>query len=352
MKHLYKAGIRRVAKSAILQAVFLFLVSGIFAGADAYLYMFTNMGDVFRTQDGQSFSLISNTGYDDMVASTFVSQTQGYMLTRSGIILRTQDAGEHWQAISSISVSDAVDIIYANSNFYVLTESGDLYRGSGVESLNLTSSIGGNGFVSLANDGTYMYALTESGDVWRKGNSGSWNLVGSTGSTRMIALDALSDTLFAVNYYGDIMKSLDSGVSWQMSETVSQVGVTDMMVTEDSMVLICFDTGELMRRTSTKGWNFAGTASQVGVRGLAASGVPTMVGSGFNFPEFIVRPVVTRGVIRMQSQPGEVRIYSIDGKLQMKFKKPAGEMAIDISFLKSGIYFLRIADKAARIVKF
>ena len=318
----------------------------------AYIYIFTDMGDVFRSQDGENYSLVSNTGFNDNISLLFISETQGYMLTRGGIILKTQDRAESWQVVSSIPAGDAVDLLNASGNFYVLTASGDVYKGSSVTALTLSSSISGTDFVSLAFDGTYLYALGSSGDVLRKPTNGSWNLVGSTGSMNMVGIDVHGDTLFTVNYYGDVFRSLDDGVTWQMFATVSQVGVADIMVTEDGLVLIVFDTGEVMEETS-KGWQYLGTVLQVGVKGIAASGVPTVIGDTIpGMRRFMVYPVVTSRYLRVESGEGRVKIYSADGRLEKSLFKRSGEIEIDIGDIASGVHFVRMGRDVVRIVKF
>jgi hypothetical protein len=150
-------------------------------------------------------------------------------------------------------------------------------------------------------------------------------LVGSTGSMDMVAIDVKVDTLYAVNYSGDIFRSVDNGVSWQVVETVSQVGVADFYVTADRLMLICFETGELMRRVG-KGWQYTGTASQIGVVGMSSSGVPTLIGDTTHVGLGVVRvyPLVTRGVVNIESGECEVRIYGIDGRMRVRFWKDKG----------------------------
>ena len=317
----------------------------------AYIYIFTDMGDVFRSQDGENYSLVSNTGFNDNISLLFISETQGYMLTQSGIILKTQDRAVSWQVVSSIPAGDAVDLLNASGNFYVLTASGDVYKGTEISALTLWSSISGEDLVSLAYDGTYLYALGRSGDVWRK-LSGSWELVGSTGSMEMAGMDVHGDTLIAVNYYGDIFRSLDNGVTWQMYGAVSQVGVEDIKVTEDGLELIVFDTGEVMEETS-KGWQYMGSVSQVGVRGIGASGVPTVIGDTVpGMRGFRVYPVVASGYLMVESGEGRVEIYSGDGRLELSMYKGEGEAVIDIRTLNSGVHFVRMGSDVVRIVKF
>jgi len=317
-----------------------------------YIFVFTDMGDVFRSHDGQNYSLVSNTGFNDNISLLFTGEAQGYMLTQSGIILETQDSAESWHVVSSIPATDAIDLIKTQGNYYVLTSSGDVYRGLSVTALVLSSSISGSDLISLAADSTYLYALARSGDVWRKPASGSWILVGSTGSMDMVGMDVHGDTLFAVNYYGDVFRSLNDGVTWQMFATVSQVGVVDIMVTQDGLVLILFDTGEVMEETS-KGWQYLGTVSQVGVKGFAASGSPTVVGDTIpGIRRLMVYPVVTSRYLRVESGRGRVEIYSSSGRLEKSLFKSSGEVEVDINNLGSGVHFVRMGRDVVRIVKF
>ncbi len=316
--------------------------------------MFTDMGDVFRTSDGMNFTLVSNTGFNDGIELVFVNDTLGYMLTSSGDILRTIDNGENWEMVSSISADDAVDMICEGANFYVLTRSGELYSGNHVGSLSLISSINGNDFVSLTHSENFLFAMTVSGDIWRSSDTHSWLLVGSTGSTEMVSIIAVGDTILAVNRYGDLFISTDNGETWVMTETVSQDGVVDLHLSHDGMVFLGFNTGELMKRNNG-GWQYLGSASQVGVTGISTSGPLTLISdtSGTRPSNFLkVEPSITMGILRISSGKGEVCIYSMDGRIMRRIKKTTGEIEVDIHELSSGIYFVKMEDEVVRIIKF
>ena len=319
----------------------------------SYVYMFTDLGDVFRTQDGENFNLISNMGHSDGVSLVFVNDMQGYLITGSGMIVRTVDNGISWHDVASIPANDVVEMLHIGGNFYVMTASGDFYRGDNVNLLELVSSAGGSDFVSITGDGVYLYGLTASGDVWRSVGGDAWILVGSTGSMEMVAIDVNEDTLYAVNYSGDVFRSVDNGVRWQVVETVSQVGVADFYVTVDSLMLICFETGELMRRTGN-GWQYTGTASQVGVVGISSSGVPTLIGDTTNvgMGAVCVYPLITRGLVNIESGASEVKIYGMDGRLIIRFWKSDGVKKFDVGYLRQGLYLIEVVNHRFRLIKY
>ena len=323
--------------------------------ASADIFMFTEMGDVFRSDDGGvSFDLVSNAGFNDGVAIAFVNDTLGYLLTESGTILKTANSGVSWTPVAALPATDAQDIIFDGTNFFVLSRSGDVYRGSEPSALTLVGAIPANDLVSLAHNGSALYALSSSGDVSRSNDDGgSWLLVGSTGSTEMVAIAIMGDSLFALNSLGDIFTSSNSGSTWQLTSTVSQVGAVDLDATTNNILLVCFDTGELMQR-SGKGWQYTGTASQVGVRGLGLSGGTTAIEDSDDVgvgERFVVQTVIYNGMLKLNSPAGEVRMYSTDGRVVRDIIKGEGEATIDISELSQGIYFVRQGLGTAKIAK-
>ncbi len=318
----------------------------------SYIYLFTDMGDVFRTSDGVNFSLVSNIGDNTGVSLIFINDNLGYMLESNGRILRTVDRGESWEAVTALPTDDAVDIANRGGYYYVLTRSGDLYRGEDITSLSLLTSLNGDDFVGLAYDGSYIFALTVSGDVWRSEDGESWVLVGSTGSADMVAIEVKGDTVYAVDRYGDVFRSVDGGEDWVMVGTVSQFGVADLHVSADGMMFLCFDTGELMKM-GDNGWQYLGTAGQVGVVGMSTSGPVTLVGDtcGVGIGHLRVEPLVTTGVLKILSEAGEVWIYSLDGRVVKRVRKGAGEIEVDMRGVGAGIYFVRFRAEVVRVVK-
>ncbi len=318
----------------------------------SYVYLYTRMGDVFRSTDGKNFELVSNTGYTDGVSLLFEDDTLGYYLTRSGVILETNNRGEAWQRANALSLNDSVELIKGDTAFYLLTESGDFYRGNDVNSLTLVSNIGNGRFVSLTRDIQYLYALTESGEIYRSQNGDLWQLSGEAGSMGMVAIDALIDTLFAINYFGDLFKSVDHGHTWTMVSTISQMGTIDMMVTEDLLILATLETGEIIKR-SGENWEWIGTASQSGVQGISTSGTTTFVddrNKDSSKIRFRILRNIVRDILEVVSEKGKITIYTADGAIVKQMVKDRGYMAIDVSRLKSGIYFVGGFGRVYRVM--
>jgi len=326
----------------------LFIPAGLFS----YIYMFTDMGDVFRTGDGAVYELISNTGQTDGVSLVFRTDNEAYMLTGSGLILRTGDGCVSWQVVSSLPVSDAVDMGYSGGLYFVVTSSGDVYRGSDVTSMSPVSSIGASGVVSLAGDGSYLYVLDSCGDVWRSSDNGlSWEHVGTTGMVGMVAIESGVRSLYAMDNAGDLFESSDNGVTWSMVSTVSQVGVVDMDVTSEGYTLVVLGTGELVKRVG-KGWQYMGTASQVGVQGIGVTPTATFVGGGGGREErFRIYGNVIREVLRLESGAGVVEILNAAGERVRVVRKGAGYMEVGVQGLSPGIYFVRGFGRVYRVIK-
>lgn len=333
---------------------------------DAYLDLFTSGGDIYRTTDGSTWQLVANAGYADGTAYLVLQGDTSFFLTQSGLLLRSTDQGNSWTPIASYPVSDAVDLIYHESNgyYFLLTQSGDLYRGTQVTNLNLISNLGGTGFVKivperLSGGGTpYHYAVTSSGDLYRSTDNGSsWSRISNVGFPNIVALTTQQDTLQVLTYDGNLLRSTNRGASWTLWSTISQVGAASLVADKEGILFLCLETGELAWYRNGS-WHWLGTPSQTGVLGMATSGPPTIRYEGdTTHPVDIwkVYPNPGRGLFRLaipaEYQDKRFTLHGPDGRLIRIQRLLDTNPLLDLRHLPSGTYFLRIGDHTLKVVK-
>ena len=338
--------------------LFLFLCIGGILKADE-IYVLTGRGDVFRSDDfGINFSLVSNTGYQNDIDMYFNNDTLGFLLTEKGIIMKTTDTGRTWTAVSSLPVSDARSITASGNKYYVLTRSGDLYRGDSANNMTPFASIGANDMVDIVGLGSELYALTSSGDVYRSNDMGStWTLRGNTGSLDMKSLVMIPDTLYAINSTGDLYRSIDSARTWVAISTVSDVGVVDMTNDVSHNLYVVLDAGDVAKSSTGKSWGFSGTASQVGVTAIATPTQPPLSADedrGIKLP-FRVYPNFTSDFFMLEADSfllnKKVRLLDLNGRIIERRILDNSRITFDMRKYKDGSYIIDIDGYNRKLIK-
>ncbi len=331
----------------------------------AEVEVFTNRGDLFRTSDGVQWQWVANMGLSDGVAYTVGPGGTRYLLSRSGIVLRSQDQGATWTRVAAYPTSDAVAFLYDSANGYtfLLSASGDLYRGSQPQSLQLVANLGGSDFVDLARErrssgSADLVVIGRHGDVYRSADHGSsWQRVGSVGASDVVALAAETDTLVALTHTGDLWRSVDRGASWLLWSTVSQVGAVDLLADRQGYLFVITETGALARFLSGT-WQWVGTASQVFVQGMAAMGTPTLTEEGTGEEPSQVRlfPNPSHGLFYLagvaDSLPHTFEVVDVAGRRVFQGAlSPQSPALLDLRALPPGVYWVVWGPWRFRAVK-
>ncbi len=351
----------KILKSSILFLPILFATH-----ASAYLDLFTNMGEIYRTSSGSSWQLIANVGYTNGVSYKAVQGNVSYFLTENGIILRSTDNGHSWTGISAYPVSDAVDLLYSaiEGKYFLLTQSGDLYRGGQINSMSLVANLGGNGLIAIVQEKRsgggigFYFAVTQMGDVYRSQDGGStWSLVGNVGTTDVVALTAQTDTLQVMTHEGDLYRSTDRGATWTLWSTVSQVGAVALAADQNDVLFLALETGEVAEYTSGA-WHWIGTISQVGVRGITTSvGSPTLgnEGESHEIERLQVMPNPTTHRVWVLVPPwmeGKLwQLLSLEGRFLQGGILGGGRESLDLENLRAGVYLLKVGPWTTKVVK-
>lgn len=343
--------------------IFLFLFS---FPLFSYLDLFTNMGDIFRTTNGSTWQLVANTGYSDGASYIAVTNDTSYFLTATGIVLRSVDMGITWTPVASYSTSDAIDLIYNPSDgyYFMLTQSGDLYRGTSITTMNLLVNLGATGFVGIVRErlstpGTaYYIAVTQDGDVYRSTDHGAtWTRIANISVSDIVALTANVDTLHVLTYTGDLLRSVDRGLTWTAWSTISQVGAISLVADNQGILFLSLETGELAWFRSGS-WHWLGTPSQSGVTGMVTSGTPTLTGEQGNgevSQRIILYPNPGSGLfwlIAPQYIIGKrYEIYNRVGARLTEGKILATRMMLNLRSRSNGVYIFRAGNTTIKFVK-
>ena len=334
-------------------------------GLEAYLDVFTSTGDLFRTTNGTAWQHVASFGYSDGAAYVIADNGTGYFLTQSGLILRSQDQGHTWTPLVNYSVSDAVDLLRdsVNGYWFLLTASGDLYRGTDVQSMTPVANVGGTDCVGLVRErggaaSTGLVVVTRTGDVFRSTNHGtSWQRVGNVGMSDVVDLAADLDTLQVLTETGDLWRSTDHGASWTLWATVSQVGTRALLADRSGYLFLVDQTGALARFLSGS-WTWLGTANQVFVQGMAAGGSPTLVQEdGSETPtQWRLFPNPSRGLFYLMAPANQIpetfEVWDALGRKITRGRITTQPPVLDLRSLAPGVYWVRCGPQRFRVVKY
>ncbi len=336
------------------------LLTALAVPLQAYLDVFTSTGDLLRTYTGTTWQRVANLGYSNGVAYVITPAGDAYFLTQHGRILRSQDQGHTWTALVNLSVTDAVDLLQDSSqgNWFLLTASGDVYRGTAVQNLTLLANVGGRNCVALVEErgsSSALVVVTRQGDVYRSTTHGTaWQRVGNVGMANIVDLTADVDTLQVLTETGDLWRSTDHGATWTLWSTVSQVGSRALLADQAGYLFLVDQTGALARYLGGA-WNWIGTAGQVFVQGMAASGIPTLVeeDSSTAVQEWRLFPNPSPGFffLRAPFYPVKFQVFDVRGRRVTRGTVWGSKSRIDLHWLPAGVYWVQCGFQQLRWVR-
>jgi hypothetical protein len=256
----------------ILRNIFLLiLMLGATSPLYADLYVLTKSGMVARSENnGASWNWVGQIGVSDATAMANDAVSRLYVITESGDLAYSQDEGITWTFIGSIGQIGASGIEFDNlDNLYVVTQSGDVFKSTnyGV-SFNLISSVGASDVVGIAGRGDSLYVVTRSGDLARSTNQGvSWSILSNMGASDVSGITATTSGIYVVTDAGDVAKSIN-GSNWDFIGTVNQLTISEITVRSDDNLFVTTHAGEVAMSSDGTSWAWQGTANQVWVTGI------------------------------------------------------------------------------------
>lgn len=156
---------------------------------NASILALTETGTLYRsTNGGVSFS-----GFAALTGSNWVSLTRGpqgrlFAVTRTGEIFRSTDQGATWIPIAALTVSNAVSIQRTGLNLFVLTETGEVYRGGETGSWLPVGAITASNMSALVSSGSTILAAARSGEVYQSTTGASWTPVGAVNQLNVVSI--------------------------------------------------------------------------------------------------------------------------------------------------------------------
>jgi photosystem II stability/assembly factor-like uncharacterized protein len=200
----------------------------------------SDYGTVLRTIDaGQTWNIISsgiNTRLNDIF---FSSPSEGYISGDSGIMLKTTDGGLSWAILNTNTKESLSTIFFKNSNEgFVYASNGKILKtidaGNNWSYINSNSTISG---ISFLTDKVWysLYGFT----LFKTSDSGlTWDSIGyiNTNISRITRILFLNEKVgFVGTYYssmgyagGSLYKTLDGGKTWSSADPNIGAEITDI----------------------------------------------------------------------------------------------------------------------------
>ena len=217
------------------------------------------------------------------------SSSDLYLISQSGSVYRSTDAGGSWAAIAAVSASDVTALVPYPGRLLLLTRTGGVYASlDGGASFSGVGTITTSDLVAGARSGTSVVALSKSGGVYRSADAGvTWSAVGAIAVSNARAIVGYLNRLYVLTETGDLARSEDLGASWTFVSTLSQSGMTALLATPGELVATTA-AGEVAASSDGLSWTWRGVINQLTVRALAsdqpfptAGGQPELSGVGF-----------------------------------------------------------------------
>ena len=287
------------------------------------------------------------------------SSSDLYLISQSGSVYRSIDAGGNWTAIAAASASDVTALVPYPGRLLLLTRTGGVYASlDGGASFSAIGTITASDLVAAARSGTSVVALSKSGGVYRSADAGvTWAAVGTITASNAKAIVDYQNLLYVMTETGDLARSEDLGATWTFMSTLSQSGMTALLSTPGELVATTAG-GEVAASSDGLSWTWRGVINQLTVRALASDQpFPTAVGhpepSGLELRAVWPNPVHGTATLALnlgQRAAVTVAVHDLAGR---EVARPIDRESLgpgtvlrswDARDLPSGVYFL-----AARI---
>jgi photosystem II stability/assembly factor-like uncharacterized protein len=319
----------RLTRTVLICALLLAGAQGV-APAAALLGL-CDTGELFASSDnGITWAVTGTLPVRDAVAlAAMLTRNDLYLVSRSGGVYRSVDAGQDWVGIGSIAASDLVDLaVTPAGSLYVLTASGWVY-----ESVDHGESFAARGGVtesdctSLVLDaGGSLQLLTRTGALYRSDDAGSsWGATATVPVPDAVRLRRLGGDLVLLTESGDVAVLGAGGGEWSIVGSLSQIGMRGM-VSANGNLFVATREGHIASSGDGSGWTWQGSINQLTLAALA-SDEPAVAG--------VEEPTVHPGFAVGPAWPNPVR---------------SGVASIPIRILHPGMITLSVLDVAGRVV--
>lgn len=197
---------------------------------------------------------------------SFVNDTLGYAMGTRGLVLRSEDAGEHWVNMNTSIEGDIVDFVVSTSGTIILTtryEEGTFKSTNGIDFDQVSHSE--NDYPNVASNGDGDFYMSGAEIIYQSVDQGeTWNAVYELrqddfewGHIKDIEF-VNPDTGYAagegrdkngIRFYSFLLKSTDGGDSWTLSNKYEwdSVGIFSSIYFEDETTGFVISNGRTLK---------------------------------------------------------------------------------------------------------
>jgi photosystem II stability/assembly factor-like uncharacterized protein len=298
--------------------------------------------ELFKTNDGGASWFLQDTVNNGLTNIQFVSQDTGY-IAGIGKFLMTSDRGDNWIkhmgtpyiAVNSFYATDFKTLYLGGADFLILksVDGGENWFVShnntsygAFESLFFTSkNVGYAAGGSFAQGFFYgiISKTTDGGLNW----SSSWHSSSTLGGNGISAVYFANENIgYAASNGGDLIKTTDAGSNWINLESGNNQSLKAIFFTDLITGYAVGANGTILKTTTGgENWDYIDNSKTISVK-------------------FFPNPVLDYLTIETELiNPGvELSVYDISGLKLITQQITTSKMLIDLSLLKSGVYFVKI----------
>ena len=200
-------------------------------------------GKTWQSQRVQPWSADSQeiTNGSPILDTIFVDEKTGYAVGAYSLLLKTQDGGVNWQALSvsgSRSVSAAEDLVASSSGAFSDSD------------LQLAAESDPHLNAITRTESGLLIVMGERGAGFRSSDEGaSWQKIRLPYGGSMFGLISLgAEKILAFGLRGNVFESADAGNSWTKIESSTDISLQGGTVAEDGTVVLVGSNGSLYVR--------------------------------------------------------------------------------------------------------
>lgn len=284
-------------------------------------------GNVMQTNNGGSSWNFSGGCTCTIRSICFANAQIGLFGSLSGVY-RTNNGGASWTNTSMIPFATPNKIISLNDSIFLYTDDNLIFKSTNagesftIDTLNYGSSfpISGLSFI----DDSIGFISSGDGKILKSINQGNtWNLIGNTGNNVRDIVFTDNQNGFAItgNLSNTILRSTDGGVSWVSEYTATHS--IEKFAYDGYYVFAVGQDGLALKKELSPTFTTDISKNEINL-----------------FPN----PCIDKLYLTNGIKENEIQIYNSIGQLVYTLNK-VSEDPIDISNLKTGIYFLRVSNK-------
>ena len=222
---------------------------------------------------GGTWTELTSIGISDLLDVKYATSSIAYAVGRNGLVMKSADGGSSWKVIPVPAVTDLIHcdfssatngLVYDNKGGqWQTTDGGVLWN---VISNDLSGLLGNELITSIATGNSAFVAVTTAGHIFKSGDGVDWEPAASIRTVSLNKVCNAGNRYYAIGDNGRLLKSTDDGVNWNVMENNFEGDLDKMVFNYPFQGWVIDAAGKLKQMGGTETWtdvSIPGTSSPV-----------------------------------------------------------------------------------------